>query len=377
MNHRWLKWLLFFGCWTLLSVISAGQSYVNARSQNLPFQWREAFAYAFTEWYSWAILTPLIIRLSENHPFDRSGWRRQLFLHLPAAAALPLLQLVIQAAVWHWIGPERYRAPSLGSLLFTMFSRKFHFSVLTYGAILGAGHALRYYRNYRDGELQRSQLSEQLAHAQLDVLKMQLHPHFLFNTLNTIAALVRRDPRRAEEMIARLGELLRMTLEGDVRNEVTLRQELDFLEKYLEIEQTRFHDRLTIDREIDPCTLEAQVPHLILQPIVENAIRHGIAKRAGAGRIRIAAERLNGSLSLKVCDDGGGLRPETAAETQKTSVGLANTRARLRQLYGEDHRFELDNAAGGGLEVSIVVPFRTLQATDDQTDSQDSGAHRR
>jgi two-component system LytT family sensor kinase len=360
MNHRWLKWLLFFGCWTLLSVISAGQSYVNARIQNLQFQWREAFAYAFTEWYSWAILTPLIIRLSEHYPFDRSGWRRQLFIHLPAAAAFPLLQLMIQAAVWRWIGPERYRAPSLGSLLFTMFSRKFHFSVLTYGAILGAGHALRYYRNYRDGELQRSQLSEQLARAQLDVLKMQLHPHFLFNTLNTIAALVRRDPRRAEEMIARLGELLRMTLESDARNEVTLRQELDFLEKYLEIEQTRFHDRLTIDREVDPHTLEAQVPHLILQPIVENAIRHGIAKRAGAGRIRIAAERINGSLSLKVCDDGGGLRPGTAAETQKTSVGLANTRARLRQLYGEDHRFELDNAAGGGLEVSIIVPFRTL-----------------
>jgi LytS/YehU family sensor histidine kinase len=168
-----------------------------------------------------------------------------------------------------------------------------------------------------------------------------------------------------------------MTLESDARNEVTLRQELDFLEKYLEIEQTRFHDRLTIDREVDPHTLEAQVPHLILQPIVENAIRHGIAKRAGAGRIRIAAERINGSLSLKVCDDGGGLRPGTAAETQKTSVGLANTRARLRQLYGEDHHFELDNAASGGLEVSIVVPFRTLYATDDQADSQDSGAHRR
>jgi two-component system, LytTR family, sensor kinase len=360
MKQRWLKWSLFFGCWTLLSVISAGQSYVNARAHSLEFLWWEAFAYAFTEWYSWAVLTPLIIRFSEHYPLDRRGSRRKLLIHLPAALAFPLLQLTIHAAVWQWIGPERYKAPTLGSLLFTMFSRKFHFSVLTYGAILGAGHALRYYRNYRDEELQRSQLAGQLTRARLDALKMQLHPHFLFNTLNTIAALVRRDPRQAEQMIVRLGELLRMTLENDARNEVTLRQELEFLEKYLEIERTRFHDRLTIDRQVDPHSLEAQVPSMILQPIVENAIRHGVAKRAGAGRIRITAEQINGSLSLKVCDDGHGLRSGTEAETDKTSVGLANTRARLQQLYGADHRFELGKAPDGGLEVLIMVPFRTL-----------------
>jgi signal transduction histidine kinase len=376
MRQRWLKWFLFFGCWNLLSVISAGQSYVNARTHNLAFLWKEAFAYAFTEWYTWAVLTPFIIRYSERYPLGRPRWRQRLLVHLLAGFTFSLLQLAIQAAVWQWIGPERYREPSLVVLFFTMFSRKFHFSVLTFWAILGASHALRYYRSYQDEELRRSQLVEQLTRAQLDALKLQLHPHFLFNTLNTIVALIRRDPRQAEQMVTRLSELLRLTLDNEAMNEVTLRQELEFLEKYVEIEQTRFHDRLTIDQQIDRRTLDAQVPNMILQPIVENAIRHGIAKRAGAGRIRITAEQISGSLWLKVCDDGQGLHLNPEAKNDKTGVGLANTRARLKQLYGVAHRFELGNAPDGGLEVSIMIPYRILHARNDQEKNQDSRAHR-
>ncbi|MEJ7708531.1 MAG: histidine kinase [Pyrinomonadaceae bacterium] len=170
--------------------------------------------------------------------------------------------------------------------------------------------------------------------------------------------MIRRDPRGAERMVARLSDLLRLTLENEATNEVPLKQELEFLEKYLEIEQTRFHDRLIIDLQIDARTLDAYVPNMILQPIVENAIRHGIAKRAGAGRIEIAAEGVNGSLCLRVRDDGRGLPENGETRTDNLGVGLANTRARLAQLYGARSRFELHNAVGGGLEVLMIIPFR-------------------
>lgn len=319
--------------------------------------------YASIEWYSWAFLTPLIIRLIDRYPLDRRRWRQGLLLHLPSSVIFPLLQLALHSSLWQWAAPATFKGASLVEMFFTMFSRKFHISLLTYWAIVGAGHALRYYRNYRDEELQRSQLNEQLTRAQLDALKMQLHPHFLFNTLNTITALIRQDQRKAEQMIAQLSYLLRLALDNEATKEVTLRQEMEFLDKYLEIEQARFHDRLIIDRRIDQRSLDAHVPNMILQPIVENAIRHGIARRAGAGLIQITVERINGSLLLLVRDDGRGVITNT--EPDKAGVGIANTRARLERLYGADHRFELSNAVDGGAEVSIVIPFRAFDATSD------------
>jgi two-component system LytT family sensor kinase len=363
MQQRRLNLILFLGFWTFLSVISAGQQYVGARLQGVESSWMLGLIYAFIDWYTWAVLTPLIIRLSDRYPLGRRRWGQGLSLHLLASIVFPLLQLAILSSVWQWVAPAQYKAPSLGAMFITMFSRKFHICLLTFWAIVGAGHALRYYRNYRDEELHRSRLNEQLTRTQLEALKMQLQPHFLFNTLNTITALIRRDQRKAEQMIARLGDLLRLALDNEATKEVTLREEMGFLEKYLEIEQTRFYDRLTIDRQIDPHSLDAYVPNMILQPIVENAIRHGIAKRAGAGLIRLTVERINGSLLLQVRDDGHGLI--TNMEPDKAGVGIANTRARLERLYGKDHRFELSNAVDGGMEVSIVIPFRIFDATSD------------
>jgi two-component system, LytTR family, sensor kinase len=360
-RQRRLKLLLFMGFWTLLSVISAGQQYVGARLQGLESSWTGNLIYASIEWYSWALLTPSIIRLIDRYPLDRRRWRQGLLLHLPSSVIFPLLQLALHSSLWQWAAPATFKGPSMAEMFFTMFSRKFHICLLTYWAIVGAGHALRYYRNYRDEELHRSQLNEQLTRAQLDALKTQLHPHFLFNTLNTITALIRQDQRKAEQMIARLSDLLRLALDNEATKEVTLRQEMEFLDKYLEIEQTRFHDRLIIDRRIDQRSLNARVPNMILQPIVENAIRHGVARRAGAGLIRIMAERINGSLILRVRDDGHGV----ITNTDKAGVGIANTRARLERLYGADHRFELSNAVDGGAEVSIVIPFRAFDATSD------------
>jgi LytS/YehU family sensor histidine kinase len=233
------------------------------------------------------------------------------------------------------------------------FLAKSHMNVFAYWVILGVGQGFLYYRKYRDRELHASRLEAQLSQAQLQVLKMQLHPHFLFNTLNAISALVHEDADLAERMIARLGELLRSTLEAADRQEVPLRQEVEFIRPYLEIERARMGDRLKVELDIDPAALDAHVPNLLLQPLVENAIRHGIAPRAEPGRIEVRARREEGRLRLEVCDDGPGL-----AAGPREGVGLTNTRARLRQLYGEEHCFEMSNGAGRGLTVRVTIPFR-------------------
>jgi LytS/YehU family sensor histidine kinase len=258
---------------------------------------------------------------------------------------------------------------SVGVLKF-YFIAKFHQNLMFYAAILAVSQGVDYYRKYRERELRASQLEARLAQTRLQVLKMQLHPHFLFNTLNAISALIHQDVDLADRMVARLGDLLRSTLESADTQEVSLRQELDFIQPYLEIEQARLGPRLTVRLEIDPHALDAAVPNLVLQPLVENAIRHGIAPRAEPGRIEIRARRDDGQLCLQVRDDGPGLPPDPAAPF-KEGIGLANTRARLQQLYGAAHRFELCNGPGRGLGVTITIPFREAGSGQGQGGPED------
>jgi two-component system, LytTR family, sensor kinase len=248
---------------------------------------------------------------------------------------------------------------------------QFHIDLLIYGGVLGTSYAVGYYARFREREVRATQLEARLAQAELQALKMQLHPHFLFNTLNGIVGLVRDHKNSAAvEMIAGLSDLLRYTLDGAGRQEVTLREELEFLDLYLGIQQKRFPDRLRVEMSVEPDTLEALVPNLILQPLVENAIRHGVSRRAAAGTVGVSASREGGTLHIKVYDDGPGLRrgangnPE-AGETDEThegaasgGIGLSNTRARLRQLYGDAQSFEVSDRAAGGVEASLSFPLR-------------------
>jgi len=229
--------------------------------------------------------------------------------------------------------------------------------IVTYGVIVGIYHAVTYYAQFREREVRASQLETQVAQAQLMALKMQLQPHFLFNTLNSISALVTDNPAAAERMIARLSELLRTTLENAGTQEVSLQQELAVLDTYLEIERARFPDRLRVQMDIDPAVLDARVPNLILQPLVENAIRHGIAPQPHTGEVAIHAARSNGHLMLRVQDNGVGVQ---ALDTLEWGVGLTNTEARLQQLYGAQHTFELRN--DDGFEVRLAFPYNTLNA---------------
>ena len=227
-------------------------------------------------------------------------------------------------------------------------------------------HALDYYRKYRERERRALQLETRLAQAQLDALRMQLQPHFLFNTLNSISVLMAEDVKAARRMLTRLSDLLRKSLENEGAHEVSLRDELEFLESYLEIEQTRFQDRLTIRMNVDPAALDARVPNLILQPLVENAIRHGIAPRAAAGTIEIRAGRQNGMIELQVSDNGAGLGGASVESLMK-GIGLSNTQARLEQLYGARASFELRERDEGGLTVTIAIPFRSQFSRDGES----------
>jgi LytS/YehU family sensor histidine kinase len=235
--------------------------------------------------------------------------------------------------------------------------------------VVAAVHGWTYYGRFREREraaaalaVRASRLEAQLARAELDALKMQLHPHFLFNTLHSISALIHADPEGADLMVSRLSDFLRMVLDHAGAQELALRDELAFLERYLEIQRTRYRERLDAAMEIDPETLDARVPNLILQPLVENAIRHAVEPRAAGGRVRVTARRENGTLHLAVRDDGPGLRD---APRSGNGVGLANTRARLAQLYGGAHAFELRNHPEGGLEVSLALPYRAEAAAEE------------
>jgi len=220
--------------------------------------------------------------------------------------------------------------------------------------IVAVSHAFDYYRKYRERELRTAELEKRLVQAKLQALQMQLNPHFLFNTLHSISSLMHKDVEAADKMITRLSDLLRAALAGADTQEVTLRQELNLLQLYLSIEQIRFGNRLSVKMEIAPDTLEAQVPNLILQPLVENAIRHGIEPRARPGCIELRSQRQDSRLALVVSDNGAGISGNGAV---KEGVGLSNTRARLRELYGETHRFELVRPEAGGVRIELSLPF--------------------
>jgi LytS/YehU family sensor histidine kinase len=291
----------------------------------------------------------------KRFPFGQGRFVRSLLIHLGACLVCGFCQTLLALVAAELLRKEIPKPTISANVLFYFFVAKLNNNIFFYWAVLAVGHVLNYYRQFRDRELLSSQLVAQLAQTQLQILKMQLHPHFLFNTLNAISALIHSDVELADRMIARLGDLLRRTLENANQQEVSLRQELDFIEPYLEIEKARLGPRLTVDFNIDPDVMDAKVPNLILQPLVENAIRHGIGPRAAPGKIEIRACRDNGFLRLAIKDTGPGLQ---VSPSVLRGIGLSNTRARLECLYGSHQKLDLTNAPEGGLQVSITFPFQ-------------------
>ncbi len=362
-RRAWLlKWGLVWSFWTVLGLLYTSQVYVAMTLEGMNHSfWRMLAWQLLGCWYFWPLLTPLILRLGRRFPLERGSLKRSLPVHLAAStilAAVHSLQVVISTGLFRPFDDMMRERPFWTSY-WDRFLSEYHLELIAYGMIVGVGYAFDYYARYREREFRAAQLETQLAQAQLHALKMQLHPHFLFNTLNAIAGLVRdRKDKAAVQMIAGLSDLLRHTLENSGKQEIPLREELDFLELYLDIQQMRFSDRLTVRMEVAPETLNARVPNLILQPLVENAIRHGVAARVSAGEVSISARRENGALELKVADDGPGLKSGWRME-DGGGIGLSNTRERLVQLYGREHRFEVRNREGGGVEAALMIPWRS------------------
>ncbi len=364
LKINWRRAVVLLGGWTLVSVIFAAISYAAAIGENnKEFGFVSALRLNLVQFYLWAILTPFLFRFSRRFPVEfRPLNFRNLLLYFPALISFAGIHQVIHLAVLWSITPRwRQQFPALMDCYRAYFAFGFYIDLIIALLIVIAVHALLYYQHFRASELAQSSLKTQLAQAQLRALKMQLHPHFLFNTLHSISSLVLEDPAKANSMIALLGDFLRLTLESSDQQLVSLKEETEFLRCYLEIEQVRFGDRLTVALELEPQTLSVQVPHLILQPVVENAIQHAIARRATRGHINIKATRLNNLLRLEIRDNGPGITSYDAL-LRTEGVGLSNVRARLHQIYGSDFRFELKNARDGGLTVLMEIPFQ--QAAD-------------
>ena len=348
LKRRWMRWLLALLGWTGVAVFFASQTYLSYKYSGGQARLWLILKMNLIEWYAWGLLAPGIIWLAHRFPLERGRWARSLTIHLVAGVGVSLLKGMLNNLLRRYI---------LGFLQSMSLIYVFHQNLVTYWIVVAATQSYLYYSRYREGEVRAAQLSAQLAQAQLQALRMQLHPHFLFNTLNAISTLVHKDPEIADRMIARLSDLLRLTLENMGVQEVRLAQELEFLERYLEIERMRFPDRLQIRMRIAPETLDARAPYLILQPLVENAIRHGIAPRSTPGTVEVRAECKDGRLVLEVRDDGPGIAPN---RDPQRGVGISSTRARLERLYGSAHQLELHNATEGGLVVTLALPFQLM-----------------
>jgi hypothetical protein len=350
--YKWVRQASPPLIWLTLALLSTTQLYSIFRFENrhAPL-WRIAY-WQSPAWLLWALLTPCVLRLGRRYRLDRANWRRGALIHLSAGVAFALLHLVSQALL-RYLTPLFPEEPlTLLDALLSCVSY-FHINLLTYWATLGVAGAFDFYRRWQTEQLQGAQLKEQLARARLQALQMQLHPHFLFNTLHTIGTLVEDEPRVARRMITRLGDFLRLTLEEDVVEVVPLGREMEFARAYLSIEELRFQGRLQAHYSLAPETTAARVPYLILQPLIENAIRHGLAPRAGPGRLELRAARYDGRLRVEVRDDGGKI-----ASTHN-GLGLANTRARLMQLYGAAAQITLTVDGSGDTVAAIEIPYAT------------------
>ncbi len=367
-SMKWSGWKLAGGLLVLTTVIGfaeATQVYLGIGAQGRTISYRDALASTMPSWFMLALLLPIAIWLARQFRLDERGWRRALPIHLAASVLFSLVHLGLSSWISDYLlMSQPVAVPFLRNItrIFTLF---FVLDTLFYWAMIGGFYAFDYGRRYREEErsatqfaLKASRLETSLQRANLEALRMQLNPHFLFNTLNTISVLAMKGERQpVVRMINRLSDLLRLSLENN-RQTMTLGEEVDFLQRYLEIEQVRFRDRLSVRVDVPETLLEAEVPSLILQPIVENAVVHGVSQQTEGGSIEITGRRRDNRLVLVVKDSGPGFR--NGAARNGTGVGMSNTAARLEELYGSDHVIRRENSAEGGATVTIELPYRVL-----------------
>lgn len=361
-ESRAKRWALFITFWTVVALVSAAYFWTWRRMAGLTelWTWPMLIVAKVLVWYVWALVTLLILKLGRKFRPEGTSWLRWGLIHLGFSIAIVGLYMIYYTVSLLSLRSASLELESLSANFGLLSSWHQSFFFLAYWAIIGIDYALDYYRRYRERELRTMQLERRLAQAQVDALRAQLQPHFLFNTLHMISTLMHRDAASADRMLTKLSDMLRMTLKNVDRQEITLNEELELTRLYLEIQRSRFKDRLQIEVAVPSELYDAQVPNLLLQPLVENAIQHGVAPHSNQALVRIAAVRSNGSLTLTVEDNGPGLPENWSLETSR--IGLTNTRERLRQLYGENYSFELASRPEGGVAAVVRLPLVTAAA---------------
>ncbi|MEP7098383.1 MAG: histidine kinase [Dokdonella sp.] len=351
-QHKLRAWSLSFGFWTLLALSYAVSSVISSISEGHPASWFRALTWFLLDFYLWMALTPLVGWLGR---LRTHGWRRFWLMHLPCSVVIASVESIFMLSIyWWWCGPSPHSTvTTVSAYIHAEGAYKFHFGLLTYWLLLVVLRGIASQRSLKDERLRNSQLEAQLAQSQLQALRMQLQPHFLFNTLNAISALALADPPQARLMISRLSDFLRLTLEERHAQQVPLSREIQLLECYLGIQQVRFQDRLAVHLDMAGDTVDALVPSLILQPLVENALRHGLLDKIDRGNLYISTRRDGGQLRMRVDDDGLGLPVGGHLE----GIGLSNTRARLHGLFGDAASIDLLRMADGGTRAELHIPF--------------------
>jgi two-component system, LytTR family, sensor kinase len=374
-----LIWAVAFAVWTFISLAASATIYQLYRRLNGGMGLGGIAGMEFSQVLTYAPLTPLVFALAVRYPLQRGNWVKRSLLHLAAGLVFTLVHISLRAATpyGYWDPASRqwtsaiwdshahaFRPPWL--VLRSMFLGSVVDDVTgAYVPIVLVAHAVSYYRRFRERELRATQLEGQLAKAHLQRLKSQLQPHFLFNTMHSISALMLTDVNAADRMMCRLSDLLRISLETADTQITTLNRELEFVTCYLEIEKIRFEERMKVIFDIAPETLDAQVPHLLLQPLVDNAVKHGISKVSVGGEIRITVRRQDNELLLQIRDNGPGVRKTGTLATN--GLGLRITRERLESLYGQNQSLELVSPPEGGVTIRVCIPFR-LQSDERTSD---------
>lgn len=362
MDHRKIflresvrRFVQLFALWTTVAVLFSVQWYTYDALHAHPSPVMNYLRWNIEQWYTWLLLSPLVLWLATRRPIDPRHPHRALPLHLVASVLFAFLAVFVQSVISLFLEPGS--PPVLKSALFIL-SKDVAMGIGTYWALTGLAQTLHFYKENSARQIRESQLESQLAQAQLQVLQMQLHPHFLFNTLHAIGALIHEDPKSAEQMLLNLSSLLRVFLEQESSKQIALRRELRLIDLYLSIQKIRFRDRLTVRTNIDPMTLDASIPSLILQPLVENAIMHGIARNPGSDEIDISSSRQEGRLIIAITNSNSSLPGDVHSDGTGWGVGLSNTMQRLAQTYNGSAQLMIRARSPRGVVCEISMPLR-------------------
>ncbi|HEY1938308.1 MAG TPA: histidine kinase [Candidatus Angelobacter sp.] len=351
MKNRWTLWIAAILLWSTLGVLFALPGLSSP-------DWNRYLLQSLTFWWVWGVVTPLIFWTDRQLPFEEKQLGIRILAHLPVSVVLILLYSYIWVVAAALEGLNSWSSLAAKHFFSSAFNGSFLGKWLVYWVILGAGQTFRYYEHYRASELRLERMQRSFSQARLNALRTQLDPHFLFNALNTISSQVERDPRLARTMIEHLGDLLRLSLDLRDRQEIPLAEELAFLDHYVAIQKIRFAENLRIEIQVAPEVKFALVPCLIVQPLVENAICHGMSRRASGGTVTVIAHRGSNQVEIRVADDGVGLPPGWTLETS-SGMGLSVTRERIIGLYPDGNsKFSVKSRTGGGTEVEISLPLR-------------------